>query len=1365
MNPRIRLSCAIVMVAFLLCGFIYVSQHVEAQGGSSLSLISSNAAGTASGNNSSNNTRSSADGRFVVFLSNATNLTNIPDNNGVTDVFVRDLTTGVNTLVSINSAGTASGNSPSPYSTGASNPSISADGRYVAFDSLSSDLVAGIDTNSRRDVFVRDLVAQTTTLVSINPAGTTSGNGDSYNPVISADGSTIAFVSFATNLTGTADSNSYTDVFVRNLNTGTTVLASVNSAGTSAGNSNSSFSSNSYNPVTPSLSDDGRYVGFISNASNLTAISDTNNGGDGFVRDLTAGVTYLISINSAGTGSGSGSSSGCCNDLVYNLSISGNGQFVVFTSSFSNLVANDNNPYTDVFVRDLAGGKTSLLSINNTGTGSGNNSSANPNITPDGRFVVFDSYASNLVAADTNSNNYNSSSDVFIRDLTAQTTTLVSVNQTGTNSGNNGSSNPSISADGRFVAFLSSANDLAGNSTSYYSTPRSVFVRDVQANVTAWASYNDIGAVGPNSDSNNASISRNGQRVTFDSSASNLVSNDFNGLTDVFAYNVNQTLPLTVSINDAVITEGNAGTGTATFTVRLSAPSDNTVTVNYASADATALGGFDYQSVSGTLTFSPGTTTQTINVAINGDQFDEADETFNITLSNPVGATLGDGVGTCLIVDNDPLPIISINDASVAEGDTGTRNAVFQLSLSAPSGRPVTLQYSASDGTAASGYDYSQQYSNTVTFAPGMTTATINVAVNGDTLREGDEIFFLNFSNPVNATLSDNQAVGTIIDEPTDTGVPLITINDSSAGEGYTTSANFYVTLSAPVNQTITVSYATADNTATAGSDYTATSGTLTFAPGQTSSLQQSLYVPIINDSVIEPQENFYVNLSNPTNALIARGQAICTINDDDRQGEFNFYSSPYNGYRISENGGAISLTVQRGYNTVGTSTVHYATSNGTATPGSDYTAASGTLTFPDGVSQQTITIPILDDNVLENSESFNVTLSSPTGATLGYSATASVTIVDNDAGSGSVIISEFRFRGSAGTQDEFIELYNNTDYNITVSTSDGSRGWTVAALSDTGTSASPRFTIPNDTVIPARGHYLGTYASNDYYDINQYSLSNYGGSINRANGNQTYQTYTAENGGIALFRTANLANLTIANRLDAVGFKDMTSPVADLYREGMGLTYTDTGDAEMSYIRRLKNMTPQDTGDNAADFVLVSTTGGMFGNIQSTLGAPGPENLSSPIRRDSQIPASYVDPLTCGACAPNRVVAGTGSSRTLTIRRHFVNGTGQYVSRLRFRVIDITTLGSEVSDPPQAELRLANASNEPVSTSIGIVNVIGATLEQPPTQAMGGGLNSSLTVALPYSLNPGVGVDVQFLMNLVQGGRFRFYVSVEALP
>ncbi len=373
----------------------------------------------------------------------------------------------------------------------------------------------------------------------------------------------------------------------------------------------------------------------------------------------------------------------------------------------------------------------------------------------------------------------------------------------------------------------------------------------------------------------------------------------------------------------------------------------------------------------------------------------------------------------------------------------------------------------------------------------------------------------------------------------------------------------------------------------------------------------------------------------------------------------------------------------------------------------------------------------------------------------------------------GDVIISEFRTRGTTGATDEFIELYNTTDAPIQVASGDGSTGWSIV----TNVGGTPQLvaTISNGTNIPARGHYLIANSTNP----NGYSLGAYPGGAGGATAtpDATYTTDVPDGAGIALFSTATLANITTTNRIDAVGF---TTEANALFKEGAGLQSPATANGEYSFVRRMSiTGLPRDTNDNAGDFAFVSTNGAAYGGVQSTLGAPGPENAASPIQRNATIKASLIDPQCSGgstdpASACNRVRVQRADCPTcndtvsqlgtVSIRRKFTNRMNQAVTRLRFRIVDITTLGNRA--PAESDLRIIDAPDITVTTTAGqTVPVKGAVIETPPAQPIGGGLNTSLTITTGVPLTPGASVNVQFLMGVQTGGSFRFFVNVEALP
>jgi Metallo-peptidase family M12B Reprolysin-like/Calx-beta domain len=461
------------------------------------------------------------------------------------------------------------------------------------------------------------------------------------------------------------------------------------------------------------------------------------------------------------------------------------------------------------------------------------------------------------------------------------------------------------------------------------------------------------------------------------------------------------TVEPTASIaTPAAILEGNSGTTLLTFPVTLSqpVPAGESVTIDYITADgtATALDG-DYVPAFGTLTFDPGDTVKNIDIAVNGDSRFEADETFAVDLLLADGAvvTVGEGVGT--ITNDDGPPSFSVDDVFVAEGNSGARSAVFDVTLSAPSGLAATVHYATSDVSAAAGSDYTPTAGD-LTFAPGVLRRTVAVPVKGDLAVEGNESFALDLTAPVNATIARTPGTGTIID-------------DDGAGTFFFASPTFsvregtaFATITVARIGTLagaTVQYTTLDGSATAGGtpqDYQATTGTLTFAARRT---RVSFKVPVLKDAVPEGDETVLLQLSNPTgpNATLGtQSTAVLTITDDDRGGKIQFAPTKY---QTSEDAGSVVLTVKRVGGAGVPVTVHYATSPVTAVDGVDYTGSSGDLTFAGpgpATSKQTISVPILQDALPDGAKALMVTLSSPSlGATLGANSVATVTIQDDE--------------------------------------------------------------------------------------------------------------------------------------------------------------------------------------------------------------------------------------------------------------------------------------------------------------------------------------------------------------------------------
>ncbi|HWT00008.1 MAG TPA: SBBP repeat-containing protein [Pyrinomonadaceae bacterium] len=345
--------------------------------------------------------------------------------------------------------------------------------------------------------------------------------------------------------------------------------------------------------------------------------------------------------------------------------------------------------------------------------------------------------------------------------------------------------------------------------------------------------------------------------------------------------NINFAAP-TLSVNNAAVTEGNAGTVSATFTVTLKPAAAQTVTVKYQTANGTtnpATSVSDYTPPPlTTLTFSPGQTSKTVTVQVKGDTLDELNETFKLLLSAPTNALITDGEGLGTITDDDAPPTVSVNNVAVNEGNAAVTTN-FTISLSKPSGLTVKVKYATANGTATAPADYTAKALTTLTFAPGETTKTVPVTIAGDTRDEPAETFKLNLSAPASATIATATGTCTINDNdpPPSIAIGNKTVTEPDAG---TVNAVFTVTLSAASNQTVTVKYATANGTATAPGDYTALAlTTLTFTPGQTS---KSVTVQVRGDVIKEANETFFVNLSAATNATISDAQGLGTITNDD---------------------------------------------------------------------------------------------------------------------------------------------------------------------------------------------------------------------------------------------------------------------------------------------------------------------------------------------------------------------------------------------------------------------------------------------------------------------------------------------------
>lgn len=468
----------------------------------------------------------------------------------------------------------------------------------------------------------------------------------------------------------------------------------------------------------------------------------------------------------------------------------------------------------------------------------------------------------------------------------------------------------------------------------------------------------------------------------------------------------------------------------------------------------------------------------------------------------------------------------------------------------------------------------------------------------------------------------------------------------------------------------------------------------------------------------------------------------------------------------------AFAVTLSHSY--THTVTVNFATASGGANPataGSDYTSTSGTLTFNPGETVQTISVPVLADaDASETNETFLVNLSGATGGASITDAQAVGTITPEST-PGTVMISELRTSGPAGADDEFVELYNNTDSAITVAASDASGGWAIVKSgSDCNATPVVVAVIPNGTVIPARGNYLVVGTS--------YSLGAY------AAGDQTLVFGIEDDHNVALFNTADLSNISTGTRLDAVGFGSNAGGNCDLLREGATLQPAAGSTSEYSFVRKVDKGSTSDTNDNAADFIVVSTTAVAVGsNASPTLGAPGPENSTGArgpvpcnVPDTARFGRSRLDSTVALGSSPNTVRDATSDPvnnstfGTIDFRRGFTNNTGGAVTRLRFRITNTTN----PSTPGAADLRARSSATLVVSVNDPAtcggpapcnVTVVGTTLEQPPAQTSGGGVNSTLgvgTITTATPLPAGASVNLHLLFGVQQHGDYHVSIVIE---
>jgi Ca2+-binding RTX toxin-like protein len=586
-----------------------------------ISRISTSATGE-QGNNMSLSSTISADGRFVVFMSDASNL--VPgDTNNTRDIYLKEISTGA--ILRINTSATGEQDN----SNGSARPiSISADGRFVVFDSGGSNLVPG-DTNNQTDIFLKDIVTGAIICVSTSANGKLSDSTSSLSS-ISADGRFVVFTSWATNLVP-GDTNRTLNIFLKEIATG--AISRITKSANRVQVNNSIYS--------PTMSADKRFVVFQSIDSNLVP-GDTNNRTDIFLKEIATGATSLIST----------SISGEQGDVYSEMpSISADGRFVVFTSWATNLVPGDTNGRTDVFLKDIATGAISR--INTSAAGEQGNSGSYPGlITPDGRFVVFRSFDSNLVPGDTN--NW---SDIFLKEIATGAISRISTSATG-EQGNWYSLNPSISADGRFVVFESNASNLVPGDTN---NETDIFLKEI---ATGNISRVNISANGGQSNyqSSCPTISADGRFVVFESFATNLVPGDTNDTRDIYLKEISTGVILRINTSASWEQANNVNNSISSATTSPSISADGRFVV--------------FESNASNLV--PGDTNNTQDIFLK-----EIATGAISRISISIAGQQGNNLSNCPTISADGRFVVFQSDASnLVPGDTNNKKDIFLRDIS-----------------------------------------------------------------------------------------------------------------------------------------------------------------------------------------------------------------------------------------------------------------------------------------------------------------------------------------------------------------------------------------------------------------------------------------------------------------------------------------------------------------------------------------------------------------------------------------------------------------------------------------------------------------------------------------------------------
>ncbi|MBE9011872.1 VCBS repeat-containing protein, partial [Pseudanabaenaceae cyanobacterium LEGE 13415] len=929
------------------------------------------------------------------------------------------------------------------------------DGRFVVFNSFSNDLVNG-DNNGALDVFVRDTTSNITTLVSAIANEVNSGRGASFEPVISGNGTYIVFNSRATDLVP-RDLNGNTDVFGLNLET--TVSVSLDRQTIAEGSSDTVQyrirRNRTVGELTVRLAIDPSSTATIGSDYLIPAGSDiTQNGSEITIRfadGVEEAILILTPINDTNIE----------DEETVNLSLVATPDYAVSES------------FGTTSLRIIDNDIPILISVSNTTT---DNSEGNADEKEFTFQIRLDStpftapvtvrYTTQAGTAD--ANDFTATSGELTFDIGEDTKT-VTVRVKGDTQFeddesfsfilSNPSANARINTEGRTAIATITNDDNAptvtisgatsiteGNADSQDYTFTVSLSEASSAEVTIDYAIRDLTSTGdvdyvavpsgkltfaPGQTTQTIVVSVRGDRLfevdeQFEIELLNPVNailrDDQKLITGTITDN--DTAP---SITIEAPSEQSEGTTPYTFTVRLSEASGRPVSVAYETVAGTALAGEDFAANSGTITFAPGETSKTIEIAIADNTVRERNESFSVRLSNPIDATITTDIATATITDNDSIPTVSITNVSQAEGNSGNTAFQFEVTLSNASDQEIVLNYSTKDGTATlADNDYEGVTAGTIRFAPGTTSQTFTVNGRGDTKRERDETFSveLTTTTPELVTIPTTAiGVGTI--QTDDSAFPILSVSPATVQEGGILV--FTVSLSEVSDEVITVDVATSNGTATTGdSDYTAiATRTLTFNPN---TLTQTIEVQTTADNKREPDETITLTLSNPVNGTIAEtATAIGTIENDDQRPTVSI-SSP----SLSEDDPLAAnypFTIRLSNPTTETVTVRYRTVDDSAlTSDNDYAATGGTVTFNPGEVEKTIAVRVNADRKFEPTERFIVRLEDSVNASISPSATDAFGVLTNDDAEPELTIrSVSRSEGNSGkTPLQFVVSLNN---------------------------------------------------------------------------------------------------------------------------------------------------------------------------------------------------------------------------------------------------------------------------------------------------------------------------------------------------